>query len=132
MWFCSILRTTSGFGSSIPNACYTVSGVYNFLTIQDPQHFTQVSDFIWHKDVPLKVSLFAWRLFRNRLPTKDNLSRRRVIPHDAQLCVTGCSNIESTNNLFLGCIVLNSIWHLVCNWIGFASVDPLGISGHFL
>jgi len=28
---------------------------------------------LWHKDVPLKVTLFAWRLFRNRLPTKDNL-----------------------------------------------------------
>jgi len=36
-------------------------------------------EYTWHKDVLLNLSLFAWRLFRNRLPTKDNLSRRHNI-----------------------------------------------------
>ncbi|PNX57544.1 cysteine-rich receptor-like protein kinase, partial [Trifolium pratense] len=29
--------------------------------------------FIWHPQVPLKVSVFAWRLLRDRLPTKSNI-----------------------------------------------------------
>jgi len=37
---------------------------------------------LWHKDVPLKVVLFAWRLFQDRLPTKDNLYRRNVLASD--------------------------------------------------
>jgi len=44
----------------------------------------------WHQDVTSKVVLFAWRLFHDRLPTKDNLSRRRVIDIDDQSCVGGC------------------------------------------
>ncbi|MCI19691.1 cysteine-rich receptor-like protein kinase, partial [Trifolium medium] len=30
----------------------------------------KVEDLIWHKQVPLKVSILAWRLLRDRLPTK--------------------------------------------------------------
>ncbi|GAU16213.1 hypothetical protein TSUD_298450 [Trifolium subterraneum] len=30
-------------------------------------------ELIWHKQVPLNVSIFAWRLLRDRLPTKANL-----------------------------------------------------------
>ena len=79
----------------------------------------------------MKVSLFVWHLFRNRLPTKDNLFRQGVIPYDAQLCVTCCGNIKLANHLFLGCNVFNSVWHLLQNWLGISSVDPFGISDHF-
>jgi len=34
--------------------------------------------------------LFAWRLFRDRLPTKDNLLRRGVIDQASRTCVAGC------------------------------------------
>jgi hypothetical protein len=42
------------------------------------------SDLIWHNQVSLKVSVLAWRLFMNRLPTKDNLAMRNIIQQDAQ------------------------------------------------
>jgi len=48
------------------------------------------SDLIWHKQVSLKVSILAWRLLRNRLPTKDHLVTRDIISQDLQLCVTDC------------------------------------------
>lgn len=46
----------------------------------------QVTDMpsCWHKDVSLKVVLFVWRLFRDRLPTKVNLHRRQVLDVEAQ------------------------------------------------
>lgn len=49
---------------------------------------------LWHKDVPLKVALLAWWLFRDRLPTKDSLFRRDVLNHNSMGCVTGCSSVE--------------------------------------
>ena len=61
---------------------FTVRSLYNFLTLQPHVELPVDVSSIWHKDVPLKVVVFAWRLFRDRLPTKDNLLRRGVINHD--------------------------------------------------
>jgi len=62
-----------------------------------------VLNFIWHKGAPLKVSLFSWRLLRNRFPNKDNLFRHGIIPLEYQLCVFGCGNTELAKHLFLHC-----------------------------
>jgi len=69
---------------------YTVKGAYHLLTSVDEPLARGLFDHVWHKHVPLKVSLFAWRLLRNRLPTQDNLVRHRVLHHDANQCVGGC------------------------------------------
>jgi hypothetical protein len=61
-------------------------------------------DLIWHKQAPLKVSIMAWRLLRNRLPTKENLVVRGIISHDNQLCVTGCGGIKTAHHLFLSLV----------------------------
>jgi hypothetical protein len=36
---------------------------------------------IWHPQVPLKVSIFAWRLLLERLPIKTNLVTRGILLH---------------------------------------------------
>jgi len=54
----------------------------------------------------LKYYSNLWRLFRDRLPTKDNLLRRGVINHDSQTCVAGCDLVESSSHLFLHCNIL--------------------------
>jgi len=59
---------------------YSIRGVYYILTSPQTKRFTAVSDWVWHKDVSFKVSIFTLRLLRNRLCTKDNLVRRDVIP----------------------------------------------------
>jgi hypothetical protein len=33
-------------------------------------------EIIWSDLIPLKVSIFTWRLIQNKLPTKDNMVRR--------------------------------------------------------
>ena len=82
---------------------YVVCSAYCLLTSEVPHHFTVVSDRTAYKDFPLEVSLFAWRLLRNRLSTKDNLFCRGIIPKNSQVCITGCGNVESTSHMFLGC-----------------------------
>ncbi|PNX58123.1 cysteine-rich receptor-like protein kinase, partial [Trifolium pratense] len=52
---------------------YTVRGAYQFLTTQEAVTLDAASGLIWHRQVPLKVSICAWRLLRDRLPTKANL-----------------------------------------------------------
>jgi hypothetical protein len=52
--------------------------------------FKIVTKFVWLKVVPLKVSIFAWRLLRNRVPTRDNLLQRRIIAGTDQECTTTC------------------------------------------
>jgi hypothetical protein len=119
----------SGCGDMIPVVVnYSVRGAYEILTVHDTQAPADTSDLIWHKQVPLKVSVLACRLLCNRLPTKDNLVRRHIIYHDAGLCVTGYGGVETAYHLFLSCLVFAPLWSLVRSWVGVSSADPLYIN----
>jgi hypothetical protein len=97
-----------------------------------PQVHTPVSYLLCHKDIPLKVYVFAWCLFVDRLLTNDNLFRRDILNQDSRLCVSGCGASESANHLVLDCNFFNNIWQYVRHWIDFFSVDPSSISDHFM
>jgi len=86
---------------------------------------------IWHPQVPLKVSILAWRLLRDRLPTKSNLLRRGIIHDENTSCVAGCGCIESVQHLFISCDFLGTLWHHVRQWLGLSGVDHNDISTHF-
>jgi len=77
------------------------------------------------------VVLFAWRLFRDRLPTKDNLLRRGVIDHDSRMCVAGCDLVELSSHLFLHCNIFGTIWHLIYRWLGVSVTNPFYVLDHF-
>ena len=96
-----ILREDRWNWSLEPTNIYFVCSVYNFLNDKVSVNDVAPVPSLWHKDVPLKVVLFAWRLFRDRLPTRDNLYRRNVLASDAQICAGGCELSETTSHLFL-------------------------------
>jgi len=77
------------------------------------------------KQVPLKVSVLAWRLLRDRLPTKANLTNRGIIPIEARLCVTGCGHVED-------CPFFGALWPMVRAWLGVEGVDSHAIPDHFM
>ncbi|KHN01944.1 hypothetical protein glysoja_046083, partial [Glycine soja] len=78
---------------------------------------------------PSKVLVFSWRLLLNRLPTHDQLLRRRILVQDQhQSCVFCRPQSEDKNLLILHCPVFNQIWNSVLNWIGVADVLPADIS----
>ena len=52
---------------------YTVKVIYNNLIAIDVVGHEGFKHALWLKQVPLKVNIFIWRLFLNRLPTKMNL-----------------------------------------------------------
>ena len=69
----------------------------------------------WNKEVPLKVRLFVWCLFRNRLPTMDNLIKRQVLQPNAQLCTGGCGKMEDADHLFLSSDFFLKFWYNISN-----------------
>ncbi|GAU27573.1 hypothetical protein TSUD_30050 [Trifolium subterraneum] len=111
---------------------YTVRGAYHLLTEQEAVPLDGVAGLIWHPHVPLKVSSHAWRLLRDRLPTKVNLIIRGILPLAEQLCVSDCSEVETAQHLFLSCSMFGSIWSLVSSWIGTPLVTAQTLSDHFV
>ena len=113
-----------------PNEGYSVRGVYAMLTNQKMPHVRQCDELVWHKQVLLKVSIFAWRLLRDRLPTKSNLVNHGILDVEASLCVLGCGCVEDARHLFLECSCFGPLWPLVRSWIGFDGVDHCDITHH--
>ena len=111
---------------------YTVRGAYRILTTQDEPFRDETTDLVWHQQVPLKVSILAWRLLRDRLPTKRNLLRRGIIQPSANLCAVRCGNIESSLHLFIHCDIFGALWQHIRNWLGITGVDPYNIHDHFI
>jgi hypothetical protein len=91
----------------------SVRDAYQLLTSQDSVTLGEAEDCLWHKQVFLKVSTFAWCLLRDRLPTKKNLVSRGILPPDLHLYVSGCGDIETAHHLFLSCDTFGSLWALV-------------------
>lgn len=86
---------------------------------------SRLNDIIWHKEVPLKVSLFVQRLLRYRIPAKNNLFRWDILHQDTHLCMFRCGLVESAEHLFLVYPYFDSIWHLLRQWLDILGVDPL-------
>ncbi|CAJ2653268.1 unnamed protein product [Trifolium pratense] len=115
-----------------PDTGYTVRGVYQLLTTRDSVTMDEATHLIWHPQIPLKVSIFAWRLLRDRLPTKTNLVIRGIISSSAQVCVAGCGEAESAHHLFISCSFFGSLWALVGTWIDISVTDSSTIREHFV
>ena len=138
---CRVLLLTVSLWESVANRWlwlpdqdggYSVRGVYDMLTSQEQPQLHSNMELIWHKQVPLKVSILAWRLLRDRLPTKNNLANHGVIPLEARLCLTGCGHVEDVNHLFLSCPTFGALWPLVRAWLEVVGVDSQTTSDHFL
>jgi hypothetical protein len=86
-----------------PATGYSVCDAYQMLTSQDTITSGAAEDLIWHRQVPAKVSIFAWRLLRDRLPTKSNLVTRGILSLDLHFC-------ETAHHLFLSCSTFGSLW----------------------
>lgn len=114
-----------------PTIGYSVKGTYQYLTSSDSTVEQRNSNMVWLKHVPVKVSVFVWRLFRNRLPTKDNLIRRMVLQQEDNGCVGGCGNSDSAVHFILRCVTFGSLWHLIYKWVGISFISPDRVTDHF-
>jgi len=72
-----------------PVVGYIVRDLYNILARENLHQDLAIPDTIWQRHIPLKVSLFVWRLLHNRVHAKVNLFKHRIISFKDQLCVSG-------------------------------------------
>jgi hypothetical protein len=71
---------------------------------------------IWKSPAPSKVVAFSWQLLYDRIPTRDNLLLRGVLPTQSDdLCVWCDDMRESSSHLFLHCKVAFLVW---CEIVG--------------
>ena len=73
----------------------------------------------WNKVVPTKVRIHNWRYRLNRLPTKENLSKRGIIIGNEN-CILCSSQRETSEHLFGSCnkavevrMEVNKWWNLL-------------------
>ncbi|RZB46515.1 Phosphoglycerate kinase [Glycine soja] len=71
---------------------------------------------LWDTKIPPRALTFAWRLLWDRLPTKENLSRRNVdLVND--LCPFCQSSLESASHLFFSCHKVMPLWWEFNTWV---------------
>ncbi|XP_024628726.1 uncharacterized protein [Medicago truncatula] len=109
---------------------YSVKGTYSYLTASGIYSECGLSVDLWKKQVPLKVFVFVWRLLRNRIPTKDNLLRRRINSLDNTSCTGGCGSSETANHLLIHCVFFGMVWHRIYQWLGISFIVPASASDH--
>ncbi|GKB41011.1 RNA-directed DNA polymerase, eukaryota [Tanacetum coccineum] len=69
----------------------------------------------WIKYVPIKVNIFAWKVFLDRLPTRLNLAKRNVVTESLS-CPLCDSVSEDTSHLLFRCNVARDVTDLICRW----------------
>jgi len=112
---------------------YSMRESYRFITHSDDTVDKSLVDDVWHRDIPLKVSMLAWRLHCNRLTTKGNLLRRGGLLSTYITCAAaGCDSTKTSPHLFLHCDTSRELWSKVLNWIGIYLVAPDHLRHHFI
>jgi len=58
---------------------YSTKSAYRLLMPSNsPVPSKRNFQILWHMKIPPRASIFSWRLFLDRLPTRANLSRRNI------------------------------------------------------
>ena len=113
-----------------PSKSYTVQPAYSNLTAVDFNISEDFSHFLWLKAVSLKVNIFVWRLFLNRIATKDNLYKRNILEATNVSCAALCGKEEDRDHLFFQCDYYGRLWLLLSHWFCVVTVLHGNLSTH--
>lgn len=76
---------------------------------------------------------FSWTLLLDRIPTKVNLAKRRIMGmEDSKRCVFCDGEDESAVHLFLHCAFTSKVWREVMGWLNFNFIIPPNLFTHAL
>ena len=115
-----------------PTGQYSAHNAYNMLTEESAGGSREdYFDKLWSIKVPSKITVFAWRLINDRLPTRKNLQRRQVQLTEI-LCPFCRINEEDSAHLFLHCNKIQPIWWKTTSWLNLKGVVPLTPKQNFL
>ena len=86
------------------NGIYSTHSMYAKLC--QGQVFQPVKD-LWKATTPLKIKTFVWQLIRGRLPSNDQIVKRKG-PSDGKC--TLCGQDENVNHIFFQCVLVRFMW----------------------
>jgi hypothetical protein len=115
-----------GHGFSAKSTYLLLVAEHNPPVAHDPLMMF-VFKYLWKCGVPSKVCVFAWQLLLDRIQTKDNLMKRRIIDVQQGHCVKCMMGTETALHLFLHCNYAAKIWYDVTRWLGFTIILPSNI-----
>ncbi|XP_057427039.1 uncharacterized protein LOC130720416 isoform X1 [Lotus japonicus] len=111
---------------------YTVNSAYLVLQVPGLEEVNHVFDSIWAAPIPSNVRAFVWRLLLDRIQTRDNLFRRRVILNSEDVGCPLCLSVaESSVHLLLSCQLASGLWQRVLGWLGVSLAFPNSVPSHF-
>ncbi|GJR16125.1 RNA-directed DNA polymerase, eukaryota [Tanacetum coccineum] len=84
----------------------------------------------WNRYLPKKINIFIWRVLRDRLPTRWNLSRKGI-DLDSLNCPICDTSVETTNHSLWFCSLATTLWHRVFVWLDIAPPNPSNIQDVF-
>ena len=114
-----------------PRSQYSAKRAYDVLRGDLTQgNDDAVFEELWKLRIPIKVSVFAWRLLRHRLPTKVNSRRWQVKINDSR-CPFRRSIEEDAAHLFLHCSKILPIWWESMSWVNILSAFLQNPRQHF-
>ena len=115
-----------------PSGNYSVQSAYNMLRGESAAgSHNECFQELWKIKIPSKISVFAWRLLRDRLPTRTNLQRRQVQINDLSCPFCGCME-EDAAHLFIHCSKIQPIWWESLSWLNIQGAFPHTPRQHFL
>ncbi|KAF1864335.1 hypothetical protein Lal_00021991, partial [Lupinus albus] len=82
---------------------YTVQSAYKLITHTDQQQNNNnlLSSLFWKSKAPLKVLTFVWRLFQDKIPTKDALLKRGITMQEGgDHFVSSITSIQNRSIIF--------------------------------
>jgi hypothetical protein len=112
---------------------FTANSAYLLLVAEyrPPVLSDPATDFVfkhlWKCGAPTKVCAFSWQLLLDRVQTKDNLLKRRIIEAHHGLCSMCGEALESGRHLFLHCRFAAKVWYDIIRWLGFIIILPHNI-----
>lgn len=92
---------------------YIVRSVYKAFSLERIPRKNLNFKLIWAKNVPLKISAFAWKALQNRIPTKVNLMKwGLLLDNEDALCVLCGKHEEISDQLLFssGFLGHSDIW----------------------
>ncbi|GKD24768.1 RNA-directed DNA polymerase, eukaryota [Tanacetum coccineum] len=107
LWVTTLAMDMNGSGT------YRVKDVRNML-----DDFFLPKDEVatrWLPHLPIKLNVFAWRLYLDRLPTKSNLIRRGI-QFGSPICPNCISYDEDVPYIFFKCPLAIVVSRAVCRW----------------
>ncbi|KAH1238357.1 putative ribonuclease H protein [Glycine soja] len=115
-----------------PSGQYTPKSAYDMVwgkTYEQQQD--GVFQQLWKLKLPSKITMFAWRLIKDRLSTRTNLQRRQI--QVGESTCPFCREVEeSTGHLFFHCGKIMPVWWESLSWVGMLGVFPNHPRQHFL